>query len=422
MIIRFAHKFFNVQHDEQKFTWIAIFILLFNSLISISPLMSLLGMGGVKLLGLQLMVIILLFLLKGRNIKKIQVYGFIVLFGLSLLPAFYWVEPRLAIYPIFFFLSILILGLTTLKEIDIYIDIASWFVLVLLIGGIIGFVLAFIGIEPIFEFENRDGRLNYLFYTTFTNSYWGFLIRPSGIYDEPGTLAFFVACIIFFRHIAQKDFRLTWTLLILGFITFSLAFLIFAFVFLLSERVTKKKIRVLFISSFIVLLLLIVTGILQEIMAILNSTILNRLHLDTENVKGLTGRTSLFENSLNLLVENKAAIFWGADPDCTLNIAKCIQKYGYISDNPLGPLAQHGIFLSWPYYIFLAVVFYYSLRGRKHLAFLAVGLLFLQRPYVIHYGYSFYALLALWIQINRYQFKDHNNYEDELDHDKSLSE
>lgn len=410
MLLRYFNQFFNIQHDEERFSWLALFLLVFNSLLSISPLSGVLGFGGVRLLAIQILILAFLYFLRARNIKKIQLYGFLLLFGFSLLPAIFWSEPRLAIYPIFFFLSLTIFGFMTIKEVNVFVDVASYFILIILIGGVVGFILAFSGVEPYLVFENRDGRPNFFFYTTLTNSYWGFFIRPSGLYDEPGTLAFITGFIIFFRQVTNRDYKLTWILLILGFITFSLAYFLFVIVFLFSTQITKNKIKVLATSSALILLLLVFSGLLQEIIDILQATLIRRISFDTENVKGIFARSTLLMNALNVIIEQPGSILWGADPDCTLNIASCVDEFGYISDNPLAPLVQHGIFISWPYYLFLSFMVYYSIRGRKHYAFIAIGILLLQRPYVIHYGYSFLSILALYLQMNRNYFDSNEDF------------
>ena len=56
-----------------------------------------------------------------------------------------------------------------------------------------------------------------------------------------------------------------------------------------------------------------------------------------------------------------------------------------------------GLTQGWLYYFVLAMLFMSPLLGRKYLVIFAFGLLLLQRPYVMHIGYSFYSFLVLFV-------------------------
>jgi hypothetical protein len=58
-------------------------------------------------------------------------------------------------------------------------------------------------------------------------------------------------------------------------------------------------------------------------------------------------------------------------------------------------LAFQGIFISWPYYFSLAVLFIAPFFGRRYIVSFAFGALLLQRPYMIGIGYSLVGLLVL---------------------------
>ena len=70
--------------------------------------------------------------------------------------------------------------------------------------------------EELFSIVNEDSRSNGFYLSTFSNSYVRGVIRPAGIYDEPGALSF-VACIIAaLRKIRGFSEKGTWIILILG--------------------------------------------------------------------------------------------------------------------------------------------------------------------------------------------------------------
>ena len=66
-----------------------------------------------------------------------------------------------------------------------------------------------------------------------------------------------------------------------------------------------------------------------------------------------------------------------------------------MGENPLAPLVQQGIFISWPYYAALVVLFLAPLFGQRYVVSMAFGALLLQRPYIVGIGYSLIGLLVI---------------------------
>jgi hypothetical protein len=66
-----------------------------------------------------------------------------------------------------------------------------------------------------------------------------------------------------------------------------------------------------------------------------------------------------------------------------------------MGENPLSPLVSSGIFISWPYYLTLAILFIAPVFGRKYMVSFAFGALLLQRPYMLGIGYSLIGLLVV---------------------------
>ena len=371
-----------------------VLLLLFFSIISASPLFPAFGVHGKHILAIVLLFALLVCIGYKRGLKKWLVIVGGVLFISAIIPALFWNDPRLIFLPSFLFVAILLLAQATTKELSYYIDIASWFLLFMLIGAVIGYFLARIGVSPLFEFKNPDGRLNYFFYTTFTNVYQGNYIRPSGIYDEPGALSFFVCVIAFARQKMQKKSLLTWILLILGLITFSLMHLIYILIFLAGQKISLKQVKKVGITFFLLFMLLLSTGMWGT----LNNKLFSRLEIDENGRIAGDNRSVLMFTAANVLNEVDHAWLVGVDVDCTFDRLSCTQKWGGIIANPLEPVVSQGLFLSWPYYIFLILGFISLFGGRKNFAFFAVTLLFVQRPYLLVLGYSFMGILALWLQ------------------------
>lgn len=370
-----------------------VLLLLFFSIISASPLFPAFGVHGKHILAIVLLFTLLVCIGYRRGFKKWLVVVGGMLFIPAIIPALFWNDPRLIFLPSFLFVAILLFAQSTTKELSYYIDSASWFLLLMLIGALIGYFLARIGVSPLFEFKNPDGRLNYFFYTTFTNVYQENYIRPSGIYDEPGALSFFVCAIAFARQQMQKNLVFTWILLILGLITFSLMHLIYILIFLIGQKISLKQVKQIGIAVLLLSVLLLSTGIWST----LNNKLFSRLEIENGRIAG-DNRSVLMLTAANVLNEVDHAWLFGVDTDCTFDKVSCTEKWGGMMANPLDPMVSQGLFLSWPYYIFLIAGSVSLLGGRKNFAFIAVTLLFMQRPYLLVLGYSFIGVLALWLQ------------------------
>jgi hypothetical protein len=111
----------------------------------------------------------------------------------------------------------------------------------MLIGAYLGFVYALAGGAPIFSIKNPDNRTSWLYLTTFTNARIGRIIRPSGFFDEPGALSFFICITAMLRNINKRNSKITLLLLFTGFITLSLAHLVYVIFHLLSMSYKKKS-------------------------------------------------------------------------------------------------------------------------------------------------------------------------------------
>ncbi|WP_188420490.1 hypothetical protein [Oxalicibacterium solurbis] len=383
----------SLQSNQLPYSRSMVLLLLFYSLIAVSPIFFALGVHGRHLLIFSVLWLIATCIFNKRKPKKWLALSAGALFIPALISSLYWNEPRFALLPAFLFLAMLLLAQASSKEVDRYIDYASWFLIIMLTGCVIGYLLVCVHIEPVFAFQNPDGRLNYFFYTTFTNVYQGDYIRPSGIYDEPGALSFFVCAIAFARHKAGKNSSMTWVLLGLGLITFSLMHLIYLAIFFISEKVSIKGVLRIIFSLIIAAAVLFSTGAWGTF----EEKLLARLDVDESGRMVGDNRSTLMLNAFRALKEEETAWIVGVGPECTFNVRQCREKWGAMIANPLDPLVSQGILLSWSYYLFILLTCACLLRGRDGLKFFAIGLLFAQRPYVWVIGYSFLAVVVVWL-------------------------
>lgn len=387
---------FPVQPDDRGYSRGMVALLAFYSLAGISPVWHLLGLHHRHLMLATLAGVLALSYVHRRSLTGWLVPVALLLFGSAFAAGIYWAEPRLTLYPMPLLVACMLLAQSTPREISRYIDVATAVMLTLVAGGVIGLLLARAGVTPPFQFPNPDTRPNFFFYTTLTNAYWSGWIQAAGIYDEPGAFSLMICATAFMRHVTGRDYRLTWVLLGLGLVTFSLAHLVFMVVFALAERVSLRRLAFLAVSIVALVLAARGTGMDQTYRQYLFA----RVTLDAAHERGFNARIALTRNAAEGLRNVDGAVVFGVDSDCTVDYAACRRKWAYMGENPLSPLAHHGLLLAWPYYLFLALGLGFAATGRRNLAFLAVTLLFLQRPYVVAFGYSFVAVASVWLQLN----------------------
>ncbi len=304
---------------------------------------------------------------------------------LSSIVAFHYMNESYIFFLFNTLVFLIVLAFYDKKMIMDFIDIASIFLFILEIGALLGFIYVFIGGKSIFSFPNPDGRENYFFPFTLSNVYRGKLIRPSGIYDEPGAFSFFIVSIALLRIYYKKGSSQTFILLLLGLITFSLAhiisFIILLFPILRDMDKKQRKITLIFLLFFLLILFFLFYDIL-------NSLIFLRLTINktTGRFNGDT-RTAQIPNTLRLIKDN--GLFWG---NFLMTRDYVINNYGVISENPLSQLARFGIFISFPYYSFLFICIIAFFVTKKFLYLAIIGL-FVQRPYSHLFGYATFFII-----------------------------
>ncbi len=377
-------------------------LLVIASAISVSPLI--LATGTVKGNIVSLISLISIYFVKQCRVSQKSVILVGILFALSVINVVYWgqLTLRVSIY----FYSILLL-IFFLKENDIYdfINYMSRLLIFLLGGAVIGYLWALGGGEAIFTIQNEDTRTNGFYLTTFSNTYLNGLIRPSGIFDEPGAFSLIICLVVALRESIGASRKVSWALLILGLITMSTAHAIFIVLYWIKTKwVTPGKtiISVVVVSS--VLLLLMTFD--NPIVAVMKC-LLNRFRIVDGAFVG-DNRSVLIVNALNYL-DLKTFLF-GLDGDCILNLPSCSSK-GYVQylANPFTLLVHYGIFISLPYYLTMAYLMLKAIKQRNLIVF-GVFLLLLQRPYVMSYGYAVLIMIYVYSLHKKQSYKKLVNY------------
>ena len=211
--------------------------------------------------------------------------------------------------------------------------------------------------------------------------------RPSSIYDEPGTFSFVIVFIAAIRHLLGMNKSFTWLILILGFVTSSLAHLVYVFFHLLTELKNATKLMSIFFVAFILLIFGVFISYIPESLITSFSNRLQITSLDEGIVSGNNRLSYLFYSLHKLQSFEIQEWFFGAS--VMLNLGCC---------NPLLPITYAGIIGTWPYYLIIFFLFLISFI-KKDFAVFAIFLILLQRPDVQSAGMSFLvgALLVILV-------------------------
>jgi len=262
------------------------------------------------------------------------------------------------------------------------------------IGAAVGLIYALQGGEALMVISNPDGRSNYLYLTTMTNWKLGNVIRPSGIFDEPGALSFVICYTCACRHILNLPRKKTWVLLFLGFSTLSMAHAIYFFFHLISEKLDFRRMLRQLPVFFVVVIVLLLN---ESIRSVFYDFLVKRFAFTGSGFTG-DNRTVLISNAFSYL--DLRSFFWGLDSSCIADVVVCNSRYDSFGENPLSLLVLTGIGPSLPYYFYTPLLLLIGITNRRNGVLFGAGLLLLQRPNIMSYGYA--PLICLLIAIALY--------------------
>jgi hypothetical protein len=314
---------------------------------------------------------------------------------LALAHAAWWQDLKLAFFPAYLALAIITVAALSKRSACLFVQYLTALLGVLAAGSLAGQVYAYLGGAPQLVIDNPDGRAASWYAFTMTNDVYDNLIRPAGIFDEPGALAFYICLTAACRSLLEMPRRTTWLLLAGGLPTLSLAHLMYMAIHLLSERLLSPRAMRALLAGALVLAAAALHPALQKTV---DEHIVARLKMEDGRLAG-DNRSELLENAAGYLDLRTAVV--GLDPRCITDWEACQRKYRRFGENILTPLVQGGILMSWPYYAALAVLLAGGLRARRRLVEAGVAALLLQRPYLLGVGYclliAFFCQLA-WLQ------------------------
>lgn len=375
----------------------APWLMLYWALLAPASLLHYIGLKGLYSTLFVMMAALAFGTVAQRRFRPATMIAFAGIVLLSLGNVVKWGDYRYVFYCAFFFCALVLAEIAGKDGVERFCTLASALMKILLFGAFLSFAAAWLGLPPAFTITNPDGQDYYFFYTGFTNSYNDNLIRTSAVYDEPGAFSMYICFVAALRHLLGRERRTTWLILGMGFITFSLAHLIYAICHFLAEQPTRKRV-VFFIGVLSLLLFALVTTVAPDS----NIILLSRLAL-TEDSNLFAGDNRSFQlfNAWDQIVEHPSSIFFGLDQTCVFSQTACQERFGFMGENPLSPLAFGGLSSELPYYVTVIALLASPLFGRRHIALFGMGLLFLQRPYVMGFSYALVAVLLLEVSLRR---------------------
>ncbi len=262
---------------------------------------------------------------------------------------------------------------------------------ILCCGGTIAFVLVLFNvISPLLTYENLDGREGLFYGLTCTNAQLLNVIRYSGIFDEPGAMAFWGMMALIINEFSLQNSKLEKVIILCLVFTFSMAYYIQLFFYVIFFKIhTLKQIVGIFI-----LLSLIITGIFMtkdSEFDLYTPTIMRFEMDDSGNLKG-DNRSGAAEIAREKFFQSPII---GNGPSIT--------SYGeYMADNQYENLATDGIVGTIVMYLPLLVLL--PLHNKKILgAIFILTLGYLQRPFHQNFMHAFmlYMLSYTFIDYNK---------------------
>lgn len=270
--------------------------------------------------------------------------------------------------------------------------VVSWFALTLLVGGVIGVIYAMIGGEPLLDV--RVGyRTTHLYLTTFSFAFIGEVIRPSGIFDEPGAFAMYVAILTMFNDTFRQNRRLNHALVVMLIFTGALAGLVMSILYLLCSNAlrmqrTKSILLVGVMFAGIGMVSFVVPS--NPLAVPLDTFYSDRLRIDDGKIVG--------DNRSNQVAD----FFQVVDSEVLLKGATGRYETYDTEDqssNPFSIIFGYGFIMWVPYFILLLWLLATTIQSRFRNAYMSIGLflLLLQRPYLYNMAWSVLIVATVWL-------------------------
>lgn len=276
----------------------------------------------------------------------------------------------------------------------------KWIAFMALGGAAMFFVILLTGMQPLFEFVEQDNRPGYFFGLTATNTWSLNVIRFAGFFDEPGQMAFWGVWALLFNHLFFHNKRGETILIYCLVLTFSLAYYIQLFLYLLFFKIKSAKTGLLIISMGFIIGFGIYS--MKESYPIVYKFTFERL--ETSNSGGIKGdnRSNLADLAKKTFIQH---------PIVGVGARKAVEKMEYMGDNPYTLLAYDGIIGALNTYLPLIIIIvlnYKKINFLKAVFIIVVG--YLQRPYNVYFISPFMLYCFVTLSYLKYNVKSYCNY------------
>lgn len=277
--------------------------------------------------------------------------------------------------------------------------------------GVISFVLsAVFGARTYLEYTNMDGRPGWLAYFTFTNINMGSFIRYSGIFDEPGAMAFWGMIALIINKLYVHDKIIEVPLIVCLLFTFSIAYIIQLALYLFFFYGLNAKFK----KTIVVIIVIVVSVLLAYHYLDKDS----HVYMLTFGRLGIGSSYNLLEDSSRAELTKLAKNVFESSPMFGIGTTAF---YGgvYMADNPYETLAKDGIIGSFFIYLPLVVALFRA-RFNLEILFAVVILMvgYLQRPFhmnFLHYSMLYIFLFIVW-EMTSISVNTNNSEVNEIQH------
>jgi hypothetical protein len=392
------------QQPKEKVSNLSAYAIFIYGFVLISPIFPFIFFKGASFaLSVVSVVIVVLIAIKSnfKYSSKFLISIFLILLSSQLL-AFISEDINYMIDIRYLLISAILVYSVTFSTIYKVVEIASNFILILLLGGSVAFILSMIGFGDIGSFTNPNGIENRIYFFTFSNVGWSGLLRPAGIYDEPGAFSFFISGIAAARHLLRMNNKRTWIILLLGLQTLSVAHVVYMIFHAFASQNINLKVL---IKAGVVFLFINVVALLDKTNIIYNQ-FLGRFSGGNFGEGRLQGVYRIF----NYFMDNPE-LFWMGSRALYHDVGGYLNHWtnigavygGSLGGNALFPIAVNGFISSIPYlFILLSLVVAPLFKGRFYMVALGMAALIYNRDYMFVISYSFVILLIFRITYQKH--------------------
>jgi hypothetical protein len=390
----------------EKLSYTVLVLGFLLSFFLLSPLSIDCGLRGRVVFSIMIFSIVICIARKRLvNINLLSLFSFSLF--LTSLTAIYWGLFSAYWWTLFIFLSFIFSELMSCYEIESLINLLTKALLILLAGCWTAFIVYMEGGSSVGSFITSTGRELLIYPFSFSEihlSSVGPHLRPSAIFDEPGTLSFAICLVAAFRDLYSKNKITTLCMLLLGLITLSVVHVIFLVLYICVNYkfILNKKL------FYFVITLIIIIFFYADIMEVINASLIDRFKPSESEAAIFKGdnRTFRFINAFQIIInENFLSLLFGVDGGLIDGSTKWLEENSEYGQNPLDPIITTGLLISWPYYFFMGLILYLGVTNIQYRILLPIFLVYCQRPYIYSAGYAFFSALLLTIIIRGRRWK-----------------